>query len=161
MRRTAPALAALAAVLAAAGAGFGAFQLADGHRAGHPQISVYSHGNLVRVGPYEYCDVLDLNDCQRPETLGVLAVTPRDPVQLAVPAAISRAPWVLHLAFEDGDLSAQFQPGTRLAVTIDTVDARRGRLTGIVVQLPTLARFPDGSEGMLPHAEWSVATVWS
>ena len=31
-----------------------------------------------------------------------------------------------------------FRPGTRLAVTIPSVDPQRGRLTGIVVQLLTL-----------------------
>ena len=46
-------------------------------------------------------------------------------------------------------------------MTIPTVDPQRGRLTGIVVQLPTLVRDEQGNEfRALPHAEWSVRTVW-
>ena len=45
-------------------------------------------------------------------------------------------------------------------MTIPTVDAQRGRLTGIAVQLPTLVRDEAGNEFPVPHAEWSVRTVW-
>ncbi|MGH3582830.1 MAG: DUF2771 family protein, partial [Mycobacterium sp.] len=54
-----------------------------------------------------------------------------------------------------------FRPGTTLAVTIPTVDARFGKLTGLAVQVPTLVRDEAGNEFPLPHAEWSVRTVWS
>jgi hypothetical protein len=51
-------------------------------------------------------------------------------------------------------------PDSRLAVTIPTVDPQRGLLTGIVVQLMTLV--VDTAHGLrdVPHAEWSVRTVW-
>jgi hypothetical protein len=49
-----------------------------------------------------------------------------------------------------------FRPGTRLAVTIPTVDPQRGRLTGIVVQLLTLVVDPSGELRDAAHAEWSV-----
>ncbi|MGX9788060.1 DUF2771 domain-containing protein [Mycobacterium sp. MMS18-G62] len=129
----------------------------------HPEISAYSHGHLTRVGPYRYCEVLNLNNCQTPETIGELAVDARFPVQLSVPPAISRAPWVLLRAYEGSDepVVSEFRPGTRLAVTIPTVDAHHGKLTGLVVQLPTLVRDEAGNEFPLPHAEWSVRTVWS
>ncbi|MDT5263907.1 MAG: hypothetical protein QOI90_533, partial [Mycobacterium sp.] len=26
----------------------------------HPEISAYTHGQLVRVGPYRYCDVFEI-----------------------------------------------------------------------------------------------------
>lgn len=155
-------LTAVAVMLAAAGAGFGAFTLERGRGPARPEISAYSHGKLVRVSPYEYCDVLDLNDCERPETLGVLPVTARNPVQLSVPDAISRAPWLLSLWYQDpvDTITTLFRPGSRLAVTVPTVDPLRGRLTGITVQLLTLVRLSDGEMAEAPHAEWSVATTW-
>jgi hypothetical protein len=52
--------------------------------------------------------------------------------------------------------TTMFRPGTRLAVTIPTVDPQRGRLTGIVVQLLTLVVDPSGELRDAPHAEWSV-----
>lgn len=153
---------AVGTVLASAAAGFGAFTLAHGHGPDRPEISVYSHGHLIRVGPYQYCDVLDLDACDRAETLGVLPVGPRDPVQLSVPSAISRAPWLLSLWYEDpaNTTTTLFRPDSRLAVTVPTVDPFRGRLTGITVQLLTLVRMPDGEFAEASHAEWSVATAW-
>ena len=82
-------------------------------------------------------------------------------MQLSVPTAIARAPWILIRAYESGGSAVdEFRPDTKLAVTIPTVDPRRGRLTGIVVQLPTLVRDEQNNEFPWPHAEWSVATVW-
>jgi hypothetical protein len=129
----------------------------------HPEISAYTHGQLVRVGPYRYCDVLQITRCDIPETIGELVVTSRDPVQLSVPPSIARAPWVLLRAYEgSGDsVVEEFRPGAKLAVTIPTVDPRRGRLTGIAVQLPTLVRDEQNNEFPWPHAEWSVRTNWS
>ena len=43
---------------------------------------------------------------------------------------------------------------------IPTVDPDRGRLFGLAVQLPTLVRDEAGNEFPVPHAEWSVRTVW-
>jgi hypothetical protein len=129
----------------------------------HPEISAYTHGQLVRVGPYRYCDVLKVDDCEVPKTFGQLDITSRDPVQLSVPPSIARAPWVLQLAYDGSDESVvkEFSSGTKLAVTIPTDDPHRGRLTGIAVQLPTLVRDEQGNELAWPHAEWSVRTVWS
>jgi hypothetical protein len=129
----------------------------------HPEISAYTHGQLVRVGPYRYCDVFEITKCDVPETIGELVVTSRDPVQLSVPPSISRAPWVLLRAYEDSGDSVveEFRPDSKLAVTIPTVDAHRGRLTGIAVQLPTLVRDEQNNVFPWPHAEWSVRTVWS
>ena len=129
----------------------------------HPEISAYTHGQLVRVGPYRYCDVFEITKCDVPETIGELVVTSRDPVQLSVPPSISRAPWVLLRAYEDSGDSVveEFRPDSKLAVTIPTVDAHRGRLTGIAVQLPTLVRDEQDNVFPWPHAEWSVRTVWS
>lgn len=123
-----------------------------------PEISVYSHGHLIRVGPYLYCNVLNLNDCQQPRAQGELPVNERYPVQLSVPEAISRAPWRLLQVYDDptNTASTMFRPGTRLAVTIPPVDPQRGRLTGIVVQLLTLVVDPSGELRDAPHAEWSV-----
>lgn len=126
----------------------------------HPQISAYSRGQLVRVGPYRYCEVLNPTDCETPRTDGELTVDPRHPVQLSVPPAIARAPWILVRSYEGADVVDEFRPDTKLAVTIPTVDPNRGKLFGVAVQLPTLVRDEAGNEFPVPHAEWSVRTVW-
>jgi hypothetical protein len=143
------------------GAGVGAWWLVRQPGPQRPEISVYSHGHLIRVGPYLYCNVLNLDDCQQPQTQGELRVNEHYPVQLSVPEAISRAPWRLLQVYEDpaNTTSTMFRPGTRLAVTIPSVDPQRGRLTGIVVQLLTLAVDPSGELHDVPHAEWSVRLV--
>jgi hypothetical protein len=158
-------LAALAVVLVVASIATGLviWRLTRDGGPDRPEISAYSHGRLTRVGPYRYCEVLDLNNCQIPETIGELAVDARHPLQLSVPQAIARAPWLLLRAYEDSDepVVEEFRPDTKLAVTIPTVDPHHGRLTGVVVQLPTLVRDEAGNEFPMPHAEWSVRTVWS
>jgi hypothetical protein len=150
-------------LLASAAAGFGAWLLARGHGPSRPEISAYSHGHLTRVGPYLYCDVLDLTKCQTPQAQGELPVNAQDPVQLSVPTAIGRAPWRLLRVYEDPDKSTVtvFRPDSRLAVTIATVDPQRGRLSGIVVQVMTLVVDPGGELRDVPHAEWSVRMVWT
>ncbi len=160
MTRTTAVVVAVLTVVASAAAGVGAWWLVREPDGQLPQISVYSHGESARVGPYWYCDVLDLTDCEEPQEMAELPVSGRNPVQLGVPAAIGRAPWRLLQVYEAGEISTVFRPDTRLAVTIPTVDAHRGRLTGIAVQLMTMVAFPDGELGRAPHAEWSVATVW-
>jgi len=158
-------IAALAAVIfiAAAGAGIAVWLVVYGHAPQHPQISAYSHGHLTRVGPYRYCNVLNLNDCQNPQAQGELPVNGRNPVQLSVPTDIGRAPWRLLQVYDDPRNTADtvFRPNSRLAVTIPTLDPQRGRLTGIVVQLLTLVVDQNGDLADAPHAEWSVRTVWS
>jgi len=128
----------------------------------HPEISAYTREQLVRVGPYRYCDVFVITQCDTPKTVGTLKVSWRNPIQLSVPPAIARAPWVLIRAYDGGDepVVSEFRPDSTLAVTIPTVDARRGRLTGFAVQLPTLVRDEQNNEFPWPHAEWSIATVW-
>ncbi|WP_343603043.1 DUF2771 domain-containing protein [Mycobacterium sp.] len=152
----------LAVVLLASAGGVGAWQLARPHSPVQPEISAYSHGHLVRVGPYLYCKPLDLNECRTPQTQGELPVNAWEPVQLSVPTAIGRAPWRLLLVYQDpvDATTTNFRPGTRLAVTIPTVDPQRGRLTGVVVQLLTLIVDPAGELRDAPHAEWSVHLVW-
>ena len=145
----------------AAGAGVGTWQLMR-HRGSHlPMISAYSHGHSTRVGPYLYCNVLNLNDCQTPQSQGELQVSERYPVQLSVPEAIERAPWRLLQIYEDPTNTATtfFRPNSRLALTIPTVDPQRGRLTGVVVQLLTLV-VDNGELREAPHAEWSVRLIF-
>jgi hypothetical protein len=155
-------LLAVLVMLASAGAGVGAWWLVRERGPHRPEISAYSHGQSTRVGPYLYCNVLDLNDCRTPQTQGQLTVNERDPVQLSVPTAIGRAPWRLLRVYEDpaNTTTTMFRPDTRLAVTIPTVDPQRGRLAGIVVQLLTLVLDPAGELRDVPHAEWSVRTEW-
>ncbi|HEY1843164.1 MAG TPA: DUF2771 domain-containing protein [Mycobacterium sp.] len=150
-------------LLAAAGAGVGAWMLVRERSPRRAEISAYSHGQLTRVGPYRYCNVLDLTDCQTPETQGELRVNSTDPVQLSVPPSIGRAPWWLLRVYDDSPIPATtfYRPGSRLAVTIATVDSHHGRLTGFAVQLMTVVVDRSGEVQGVPHAEWSVRTVWS
>jgi hypothetical protein len=154
-------VAALAAAVLA-GTGTGAWLLAREHFPRQPQISAYSDGHLARVGPYLFCNVLNLNDCRRPQEQGELPVSEHDPVQLSVPREIGRAPWRLLRVYEDpaNTTSTIYRPASRLAVTIPTVDPQRGRLTGIAVQLLTLVFDPRGELIDVPHAEWSVRMVY-
>lgn len=150
-------------VLAAAGAGVGAWALARKQGSPLPQISAYSQGTTVRVDPYLYCNVVDLNDCVKGGVQGQLSVSGRYPVQLSVPARIGQAPWrLLQVYADDKDtVATAYRPGTKLAVTIPTVDPRRGRMMGLVVQLLTLVKDQNGELHDLPHAEWSVKLDWS
>jgi Protein of unknown function (DUF2771) len=163
MKRSLAVLLTAAIVLAAAGTGVAAWFLThhDGGPA-HPQISAYSHGEMSRVGPYFFCNVLNLNDCDTPQEQGALRVDDRDPVQLSVPSQIGAAPWRLLMVYDDpvDTTSAVFRPNTRLAVTIPTVDPQRGPLRGFTVQLLTLVQDANGELFEAPHAEWSVRTNW-
>jgi hypothetical protein len=158
LKRGTAVLLAILVVLLCVGAGVGAWLLVRKPGPQLPEISAYSHGHLIRVGPYLFCNVLNLNDCEAPQVEGELPVSARYPVQLSVPEAISRAPWRLLQVYEDptNTTGTLFRPNSRLAVTIPTVDPQRGRLTGIVVQLPTLVVDPSGELRDVPHAEWSV-----
>jgi hypothetical protein len=149
------------ALIASIGSGVLVWRLTRDRTPDLPEISAYSSGHLARVGPYRFCQVLNPTDCVVPGDQGEVPVTGRRPVQLSLPPAIAKAPWVLLRAYEDGDIVEEFRPDSRLAVTIPTVDPQRGRLNGFAVQLPTLVRDQQGNEFPVPHAEWSVRTVWS
>ncbi|MDH6198350.1 hypothetical protein M2272_005009 [Mycobacterium frederiksbergense] len=161
MKRTLAILAAVV-VLAIAGTTVGVWRLSSSHGNQLPQISAYSHGHLVRVEPFQYCEVLNLNKCQEPGATGELPVTKDHPVQLSVPRAVARAPWRLLRVYENpiDTTASYYAPNTTLAVTIPTMDPNRGRLTGLAVQLLTLVRDEFGEEFALPHAEWSISTAW-
>lgn len=154
-------IAALAAVVVVASVATGVLvaRLSGEHRPKYPEISAYSNGKTVRVGPFQYCEVLNPTKCELFEQQGELRVSERGPVQLSVPPAVARAPWVLLRQYEDSEIVEEFRPNSRLAVSIPTVDPRYGKLAGIGVFLPTLIKV-DGEEIPAPHAEWSVRTVW-
>ena len=151
---------AVVVIVASIGTGVLIWRLAKTPPPKHPEISAYTDGQLARVGPYFYCNVLNLNECDNPQTVGKLAVDRRHPVQLSVPPAIGRAPWLLGRVYEDSDVLEEFGPDSTLAVTIPTVDPHRGKLTRIVVQLPTLVLDEEGNEQPSWHAEWSIETNW-
>ena len=157
MKRGVAVLLAVAVALVAGAAGVGTWLLLHSPGPHYPTISAYTHGHDARVGPYMYCNVLNLDDCQTPQTQGELKVSEHDPVQLSVPESIGRAPWRLLQIYDDPTNTATrfFRPNTKLAVTIPTVDPHRGRLRGIVVQLLTLV-VDNGELREAPHAEWSV-----
>ena len=67
MKRGVVTLVAALVGLACVGAGVGTWLLVRRTGPQQPEISAYSHGHLTRVGPYLYCDVLNLNDCQSPQ----------------------------------------------------------------------------------------------
>lgn len=145
-------------VVASLGAGVAAYKWSHDSVSRLPEISVYSRGQIARVGPYFFCNVVNLNDCVRDGAQGTLRVDDSDPVQLSVPSSIARAPWRLLKVYEDdrNTTATVFRPGSRLAATIPTADRQRGRVIGVVVQLLTLVRDQNGAEFELPHAEWSV-----
>lgn len=163
MKRQVAWIVAALVVLAAAGAGVGAWALVRNQGSPLPQITAYSQGTTVRVNPYLFCNVVDLNDCVKGGVQGELSVGGRYPVQLSVPARIGDAPWrLLQVYSDDKDtVATAYHPGTRLAVTVPTVDPRRGRMMGLVVQLLTLVKDQNGELHDLPHAEWSVKLNWS
>lgn len=145
-------------LLASLGAGIAAYRWSRDSVSRLPEISAYSRGDIARVGPYFFCNVVDLNDCVRDGAQGILPINDREPVQLSVPMAIAQAPWRLLKVYEDdrNTTATVFRPGSRLAATIPTLDRQRGRLVGVVVQLLTIVRDQNGAEFELPHAEWSV-----
>jgi hypothetical protein len=151
------------AVLSTAATAALIWQLTRHHEQDLPEISAFTSGVATVVGPYYYCDVLDLNDCREPGVQGELAVRERDPVQLSVPSTIAEAPWRLLRVYEDPANTTQtvYRPESRFAVTIPTVDPQRGRLTGIAVQLLTLVQDENGEVFELPHAEWSIRMAWA
>lgn len=159
MKRVIAALA-VVVVVASIATGVLVWRLSQNPPPKHPEISAYTDGQLARVGPYFYCNVLNLTECDTPQTEGELVVDRRHPVQLSVPPAISRALWVLVRSYESGDVVETIRAHTKLAVTIPTYDPLRGRLFGIAVQLPTIARNEAGEEIPWLHAEWSVRTNW-
>lgn len=156
-RSTAWVLAALV-VLASLGAGVAAYRWSRDSVSRLPEISAYSRGETSRVGPYFFCNVVNLNDCVRDGEQGTLRVNDREPVQLSVPASIAQAPWRLLKVYEDdrNTTATWFRPGSTLAATIPTLDPLRGRVIGVVVQLLTIVRDQNNAEFELPHAEWSV-----
>jgi Protein of unknown function (DUF2771) len=140
----------------------GIWLLVRGQPQQYPEISAYSRGHLTRVGPYQYCKLLNPTDCENFGAEGELAVDDRGPVQLSVPEAISRALW-LQRAFYDDPRDATlnvFRPNSRLAVTIPTVGAHGGRLNRVVVNVLTLVSDTAGNLFPVPHAEWAVRTAW-
>ena len=161
MKRALTILAVVAAV-AVALTGTGVWWLSRSHGPELPQISAYSHGHVVRTGPFTYCPVLDLNKCLQSNAGAELPVTADNPVQLSVSRAIGRAPWWLVRVYEDRDNSTStFYPAnSRLAVTVPTVDPQRGRLIGLTVQLKTMVQDQDGNQFPFPHAEWAVNLAW-
>ena len=158
MGRSTAWLLAVVVLLAAGVAGVGAYHWSRDSVSRLPQISAYSRGETARVGPYFFCNVVNLNDCVRDGTQGALRVDDRDLVQLSVPASIGRAPWRLLKVYEDdrNTTATVFKPGSRLAATIPTLDKQRGRVVGVVVQLLTIVRDQNNAEFELPHAEWSI-----
>ena len=162
MKRPVSWIVAALVILAAAGAGLGAWVLTRDGGTTLPEISAYSLGETVRVGPYVFCNVIDLNNCVKTAAQGDLSVNEREPVQLSVPTTISRAPWRLLRVYEDetNTTTSVYRPDTQLAVTIPTVDPQRGRVVGLVVQLLTLVQDQNGELLDVPHAEWSMRLVW-
>jgi hypothetical protein len=163
MKRRLAWVVAVLVVLAAAGAGVGAWLAVRDHGSELPQISAYSRGTTVRVDPYLYCSVVDLDDCAETAAQGQISVSENYPVQLSVPTSISRGPWrVLRVYSDERDTTTtSYRPGTQLAVTVPTVDPQRGRVVGLVVQLMTLVQDQNGELFDLPHAEWSLQLDWN
>ncbi|BBY34348.1 hypothetical protein MMIN_24090 [Mycolicibacter minnesotensis] len=164
VKRSTAVLVAVLTVVTAALAGFGTWWFTRAQEPTPPQISVYSNGQLASTGPYMYCNVLNLDQCLLTETRGTLTVDGRHPVQLSVDETIGRAPWqLLRLYDNPADSTGNiYPPNSTLAVTVPTMDAQRGPLRGLVVQLLTLVvDTSTGEQFAVPHAEWAVGTRWN
>ena len=97
--------------------------------------------------------MVDLNDCVKGGVQGELSVAAairsscrcRPDRRCAVASAAG-------LPDDKDTVATAYHPGTRLAVTIPTVDPRRGRMMGLVVQMLTLVKDQNGELHDLPHA---------
>lgn len=160
MKRWVAVLAGCALVLASIGEGLLVWRFARHQGPQYPEISAYSRGETVRVGPYRYCTprvngntiMITDADCVFPQDIGTLTVDGDDPVQLSVPEELASARWRLFRSYELGPQESERPADHRRAVTIPTVDPLLGRLHQVVVALPD----PEGRY----YAEWTVNTVW-
>lgn len=161
-------LAALVAVLvltAAGMAGFIAWQV-RGYEKERPQVSVYTHGTLLHVSPYRFCDVA-LTKCDPKGQTAELRVNAVDRVQLSIPKEIASSPWELVRVYVSPTPEGPqihrgtlYRGGNWLAVTVPTVDPSGLRLAGLEIQLPTAGINQHGEEEFRVRAAWSIATVW-
>lgn len=164
MKAKLTALAVVLVLTAAAMVGFIAWQL-HGHKDERPEISAFTHGTLVRVGPLLYCD-RTLTKCDPPGRIVELSVNDIEPVQLSVESQIAKGPWAITPAY--GELA---EPSTkygdqviywdhRTTATVPTVDKSGRKLMGIEVAIPTVGVNEFGEQVFKARATWSVATVW-
>ncbi|MEH6794730.1 MAG: DUF2771 domain-containing protein [Rhodococcus sp. (in: high G+C Gram-positive bacteria)] len=129
-----------------------------------PVISAYSNGRTVEVEPYLYCAVSDPLCTNVGETTEIRVGT-APTVQLSLPEAVYSAPWVLALVYGDdnGNIveDSRFnEPGTRLSVTVPTMDDSDRTLLGIEVRLPTgIIDTDTNQEGFVSHAIWSIGML--
>lgn len=159
----------LGAVLALTAAGMVAFigwRLHD-HQKARPEVSVFTHGTLVRAAPYRYCQKNDVTVCDPPGDTVRLPVNETERVQLSVDREIAGAPWMLSRIYAPADDPEHLRSEStvyrnhRATVTIDTVDHTGQRLVGLEIKLPTVVLSSTGEVSEVAHAIWSVATVWA
>ncbi|MCB9438688.1 MAG: DUF2771 domain-containing protein [Mycolicibacterium sp.] len=161
MKRWVAVLAGCALVLASIGEGLLVWRFVRHQGPQYPEISAYSRGETVRVGPYLHCTlkiqdkrVLPTN-CVEPQDIATLVVGEHTPVQLSVPEELVNGRWRLKLTYDDiSDLEDEHPPGHSRAVTIPTFGPELGRLRQIVVGLPM------PTDDVIYYAEWTVNTVW-
>jgi hypothetical protein len=79
-----------------------------------PEVTFYSGGKTVHVGPTQYCD-LSVENCQaHPEAAGALRVRPGRPLQISVPGQVADSPWTVLFTYRNA--KGEPQPDTRTKI---------------------------------------------
>lgn len=135
-----------------------------------PSITASVAGKSVEVKPFEYCEVNRPDICDPAGETVELPVAAGQSLDIALPEAISSAPWILATFYVDPNAPASdpdalqggeqfFAPGTKSEVSVPDVNEQGLVLAGVEVRLPTgLYNTDTGEDTIVTHATWSVAT---
>ncbi|WP_199431339.1 DUF2771 family protein [Qaidamihabitans albus] len=108
----------------------GALTMAGCSAPGPPEVSFYTDGESVRAEPLVYCDVL-LKSCDQHGGPATLRTRPGKPVQVSLPADVSRTPWAVNVQYLDAEGRPQpvrqevFTDGTQHAYTVEPAPGER------------------------------------
>lgn len=129
---------------------------------GPPEVTWYSDGETVVVGPQVYCST-QLTDCEPAGRAAQLSVPPGDVLQVSLPTDIADAPWRMLTAYVDASgtnqvLDRYYAPGERLAVTVGLPE-QADVLQFVEIQLPSAGVDADGNQ--VARATWSVQNSYT
>lgn len=127
-----------------------------------PEVTFYSHGESVRVGPVQYCDPL-ARECAkpRPSAVGSLEVPPGMPLQISVPEEIARTPWQVVFRYRTSDdkqvrgRTPVLSPGEHHAYTLRLPDAA-AQLEQVEVQRYASITVGSGGTQFVIGSTWVV-----
>jgi hypothetical protein len=117
-----------------------------------PEVTFYSSGTAIDVGPTQLCDVA-LNECEAfPEAAGVLRVPPGRPLQISVPGEVAETPWTVVFSYRNAAGEPQeparsriFKQDEQYAYTLTLPDPG-DQLESVEVQQLGAALTPDGTD---------------